>query len=230
MQAWEHHQQQNSAVVTDQAAGSSKLSQYSAPNAPDSSKAPSAVSGTGVMFGVIGRDVADELPYVLANIAGLAVHFKEAHVIFVENDSADNTRAVFTAWSDKFIGSSRNRTAKLLTFQPVSQGKKALKVLAQARNCYLDQLALPAYAGVDFLITVDTDMCFPWDMPGMLRVLNDLLPAAGRDWHALYANGACGWYASVVGNKTEEVPFNTPGELAGLQPLTRVLHCWPPGQ
>jgi hypothetical protein len=173
------------------------------------------------MFGVIGRDVAQELPYVLANIASLAVHFKEAHVIFVENDSADNTRAVFQAWSDKFVGSSHNRSAKLLTFQPASRGKKSLKVLAAARNRYLQQLALPEYDGVDFLIAVDTDMCFPWDVAGIVGVLNDLLPSAGRDWHALFANGACGWYASIAGNKTEEVPFNTPGETA----ITLMLTC-----
>jgi hypothetical protein len=165
------------------------------------------------LFGVIGRDVAQELTYVLANIAGLAVHFKQAHVIFVENDSVDDTRVVFQAWSDNFVGSRQKRSAKLLTFQAASHGKKSLRVLAAARNRYLEQLDLPEYDGVDFLIAVDTDMCFPWDVAGMVGVLNDLLPAAGRDWHALFANGACGWYASVAGNKTEEVPFNTPGEL-----------------
>jgi hypothetical protein len=61
-------------------------------------------------------------------------------------------------------------------------------VLAAARNRYLEQLDLPEYDGVDFLIAVDTDMCFPWDVAGMVGVLNDLLPAAGRDWHALFAN------------------------------------------
>jgi hypothetical protein len=102
------------------------------------------------MFGIIGRDVAQELPYVLANIASLAGHFKQSHVMFVENNSTDNTRAAFQAWGANFTAGSRSRSAKILDFQPASTDKKTLKVLAQARNRYIDQLALPEYAGVDF--------------------------------------------------------------------------------
>ncbi|KAF6252650.1 hypothetical protein COO60DRAFT_505510 [Scenedesmus sp. NREL 46B-D3] len=182
-----------------------------APNSMSSSHGHRTVGDTSVMFGMIGRDVADELPYVLANIARLASHFQEAHVMFVENNSHDNTRGVFQSWAENFTAGRSNRTAKLLNFKPSSTSKKALKVLAQARNSYLEQLALPHYAGVDYLIAVDTDMCFAWDVPNMVKTINDLLPVAGSGWHALFANGACGWYASGANNSVEEVPFYTPG-------------------
>jgi hypothetical protein len=166
-----------------------------------------------VMFRMIGRDVAEELPYVLANIGKLASYFKAAHVVLVENDSADGTCSVFTTWATAFTSSSsHNRAAKLLSFKPVTSGKKNLQVLAQARNVYLQELAKPEYAAVEYLIVVDTDMCFPWDVVNIIKVFNGLLPAAGREWHVLYANGVCGWYQKHIDGSSEEVPFSTPGE------------------
>lgn len=173
------------------------------------------VADTSVLFGMIGRDIAGELPYILANIARLAEHFKEAHVVFVENDSADDTRGVFHTWAAAFTsGSAHNRTVKVLGFTPSTAGHKNPKLLAQARNRYLEQLVQPEYVAVNFLIAVDTDMCFPWDVKNMLKVINALLPAAGEAWHALYANGACGWYKDFFGSNKEEVPFFTAGECA----------------
>jgi hypothetical protein len=178
-----------------------------------SSLAYRKVAQTSVMFGIIGRDVAHELPYVLANVARLAVNFKEAHIVLAENDSQDDTRGVFKAWGSGFTAGLSNRTTKLVSFQ-VSAGKKNLRLLAQARNRYLEQLSLPEYAGVDYLIAVDTDMiCWPWNVPNMVKVINNLLPAAGSEWHVLYANGACGWYKDPFGQGKEEVPSFTPGEL-----------------
>jgi hypothetical protein len=183
-------------------------------NKPDSSSiAHRTAAQASVMFGIIGRDVAHELPYALANIARLAVNFEEAHIVLVENDSNDDTRGVFKAWGAGFTAGHSNRTTKLVSFQ-VSAGKKDLRLLAQARNRYLEQLALPEYAGVDYLIAVDTDMCWPWDVPNMVKIINDLLPAAGSEWHVLYANGACGWYKDPFGKGKEEVPFFTPGKLS----------------
>jgi hypothetical protein len=57
-------------------------------------------------------------------------------------------------------------------------------------------------------------MCFPWDVANMVKIIKDLLPGAGSEWHAMFANGACGWYHNIT---QEEVPFNTPGEQAGPQ-------------
>ncbi|KAF6251796.1 hypothetical protein COO60DRAFT_583369 [Scenedesmus sp. NREL 46B-D3] len=170
------------------------------------------LAGTSVMFGAIGRDVANELPYVLANIARLASHFRSAHIVFVENNSQDDTRGVFKALGAAFTAGHSNRTAKLVSFESPS-AKKNLHLLAEARNKYLEQLSLPEYAEVDFLIVVDTDMCWPWDIRNMVQIVNDLLPAAGSEWHALYANGACGWERDPLGPGKERVPPFTPGSI-----------------
>jgi hypothetical protein len=56
-----------------------------------------ATEGTSVVIGLIGRDVGNELPYVLRNIERLqkAAQFKRTVVLLVENDSVDDTVSVF---------------------------------------------------------------------------------------------------------------------------------------
>jgi hypothetical protein len=208
-QQQQQHQQQQQGVQQQQlqAQGAAAISVRPV------ATTPKTAADSSVMFGMIGRNVAGELPYVLANIAALAVHFRSAHVLLVENDSTDDTQRVFNKWAASFtLDNSGNRTAKLLGFKPSSSGHKNLRVLAEARNQYLEQLARPEYAAVDFLIAVDTDMCFPWDVASMVKIVDGLLPSVGRDWHVLYANGACGWYKDLYGSAKEEVPANTPGK------------------
>jgi hypothetical protein len=136
------------------------------------------------MFALIGRDCGSELPYVLRNIGSLAVQFQQSHVVLVENDSADNTRTVFQSWGQGFTHGYNNRTARIITLEGQRAGKKDLTLLARARNAYIDQLNKPEYANVDFMIAVDTDMCFMWEVARMMGVINALLPAAGKAWHA----------------------------------------------
>jgi hypothetical protein len=201
-------------------------------NSGSGSKA-SRTQQINVLFGMIGRDIATELPYVLRNIESLAVHFKQAQVVLVENDSSDDTRAVFEAWGNAFQGP--NRTATLVTLPPGSRrGKKDISLLARARNAYIEQLGLPAHAEVDVLIAVDSDMCFKWDTVRMVRVINVLLPGLGSAWHVLYANGVCGWYRGLQTPKQEEVPPHTPGaapvycDLLALRDTLDVAHVMTP--
>jgi hypothetical protein len=206
-QSLQQQQQQQQKVQQWQVQGASAVGVSPIPNAPKTA------ADSRVMFGVIGRNVAGELPYVLANIAKLAAQFRSADIIFVENDSTDDTRRVFDNWAATFTADNpNNRTAKLLGFKPSSSVHKNLRVLAEARNQYLGQLVRPEYLGVDFLIAVDTDMCFSWDVASMVKIVDGLLPTVGRDWHVLFANGACGWYKDFYGSAKEEVPFNTPGK------------------
>jgi hypothetical protein len=57
-------------------------------------------------------------------------------------------------------------------------------------------------------------MCFPWDVEAMRAIINNLLPSFGREWHAMYANGVCGWWAdSPQGGRVAVAPW-TPGASA----------------
>jgi len=199
------------------------------PTPPRAAAASKGVHELFVVFGLTGRDVAGELPFVLRNIQRLGSQFAAAHVVFTENDSSDNSTAVFDAWAERFTfrarrraraldarrtrvamrvwhrrpdsaqapptgaGHNRHRSAHLLSFHS-GAGKKSLRLLAHARNLYLDYL--DTFRQADFLIAVDTDMCQPWNVPVFVDVLGALLPHVGSEWQVLYANGICGWWVA----------------------------------
>jgi hypothetical protein len=141
-----------------------------------------------VMFGLIGRDVANELPYVLSNIEHLSKLFLSSHVVFVENDSSDGTESVFDEWARQAVHPLSGKRHSV-PVSNVSRNRKNNKLLAEARNVYLQELQKPENRHISFLIAVDTDMCVPWDVDTMASVLSNLLPLSGTEWYALSANG-----------------------------------------
>jgi hypothetical protein len=154
-----------------------------------------------VVFAMIGRNVDRELPHVMKNIHALSKAFGTAkmassRVIFVENDSIDKS-------VDTFIGLARlyNLSFHVLSLQtnwPIKTGA----ALALARQLALDTV-INGYTA-DWLIIVDSDMCFPWSIPRITKILSNLVPFEQNvgvkhefEWTALFANGACGWYTST---------------------------------
>jgi hypothetical protein len=162
----------------------------------------------------MGRNVGAELPYVLANIGRLAARFQQAHVVFVENDSYDATRAVFGAWAANFTRGFSDRTARLVPLKLDNPSENRMTVLAKARNIYVDQLGLREYRQVSLLIAVDADMCHAWDVDRMVEVIDGLLPAMATEWHVLTANGVCGWYQQQPTGAEQEAPPYTAGSRA----------------
>lgn len=146
------------------------------------------MSQTSVMIALIGRDVATELPFVLRNIEALGRMFKQSHVVLVENDSRDATPSIFLKWAKKYNSSASNdtlTTAQLISFKSSLQ-KKEIRVLAAARNRYIEAFVAANTPKVmyDYLIAVDADMCFEWEVEKMSRAIEDLLPTSA------------GWFSS----------------------------------
>lgn len=98
--------------------------------------------------------MAHELPYVFKNTMRLASKFKRSHVIFVENDSGDNTVETFWSWANSTEVKRTFHTTNLISLPPGARGKKDLHVLAQTRNTYLDYLKSDDFKSVDFMIPV----------------------------------------------------------------------------
>jgi len=140
-----------------------------------------------VVFALIGRNAEDKLPHVLRNIERLSAHFRRAHTLLVENDSLDRTKRVFDDWAWD-AGGAR------ISFKARTRAPKAMTVLAHARNLYLRALLHPKYRAADLVVVVDTDMCHLWDVRAMAALIVKLAPGMGTQWHAVTANGACGWY------------------------------------
>ena len=167
--------------------------------------AVSAASELTILFVLIGRDVADELPYVLRNIERLhlAARLRRGHVLLIENDSTDSTAHVFTAWANA-SRQAANLTGEVRSFT-WNTGKKDLNILARARDVYLQAVRNQEYEWAELLVPIDTDMCYPWDVTAMAAVLHEL-SAHTAAWDAAFANGVCGWYLepanSTVGVET----------------------------
>lgn len=96
-------------------------------------------------------------------------------------------------------------------------GGRDLRLYARARNVYLQALT-ERYSDTDVLITVDADMCMPWDADKFEHVLNALLfPSSPLDAKpgvdAVYAYGACGWFSGPHRSAPKLPPY-TPGAFA----------------
>jgi hypothetical protein len=108
-------------------------------------------------------------------------------MVLVENDSKDRTVEVFLNWARNLTrnftgnitgitsrGSGHQRSmrlsAELIQFKVQDRTKKNLQTLAIARNHYLQLLEQPRHAEVDYLIAVDTDMCYPWEVARITKV------------------------------------------------------------
>ena len=99
--------------------------------------------------------MAHELPAVLANIERLSTAFKRAHVIMIENDSGDETIGVFKTWATTASAARPDLGALRAHSMPSGQGgKKNLRLLAKARNEYIELLQAPEFDDVDFIIPV----------------------------------------------------------------------------
>ena len=203
------------AVLTPAVHGASDRSPE--PTAP--ALAANAAPGLTILFALIGRDVASELPYVLRNIERLhlAAKLRRGHVLLVENDSTDSTVHVFTAWLNAIRGNA-GLTGEVRTFT-WNTGKKDLSILARARDVYLQAVRSQEYDWVELLVPIDTDMCYPWDVAAMAEVLEELSAHAAA-WDAAFANGVCGWYLE---------PANSTGGVETVRnsahPDVRPVYC-----
>lgn len=135
------------------------------------------------------RDCAPALSNNLPLLDRLCARFKSAHVIIVENDSKDDSKAVLRAWAadrshiklllDDF-GTKRVPDAHSTTYNP-NYSRHRIENLAVHRNRYLDQAAtLP---GFEYLMVVDIDL-HRIEIDGIAHAFGQRIP-----WDAQFANG-----------------------------------------
>jgi hypothetical protein len=144
---------------------------------------------SNVCICALARDCAPALANNLAFLDSLCARFNRAHVIIVENDSKDDTKAVLRAWgSDRAhvkllledFGTKRVPDAQSTTFNP-NYSRHRIENLTFHRNRYLEQAAtLP---GLEYLIVIDIDL-HRIEMDGVAHAFGQRIP-----WDAQFANG-----------------------------------------
>lgn len=201
--------------------------------------APTPAAGINILFALIGRDVATELPYVLRNIERLTLALRRrrvgtgkpllshSRVLLVENDSIDDTVAVMRRVGERMRKASNGVIDfEVRSLQHLRGNKKDFTALARARNEYLAVVRNESSPiSWDYLIAVDTDMCHPWNVTAHADALAALLPSAGQEWHALLANGICpgGWRRPNPSNASD--PEGVPAPVNSREADAFPIYC-----
>jgi hypothetical protein len=137
----------------------------------------------------LARDCARALSTNLPLLDKLCARFASAHVVIVENDSKDDSKAVLRSWArqrsgitlllDDF-GTQRVPDAWSTTHNP-NYSRFRVDNMAFHRNRYLDQAA--ALPDLDYLIVIDIDL-HRIDIDGIAHSFGQTIP-----WDAQFANG-----------------------------------------
>lgn len=135
---------------------------------------------SSVVFIGLARSIADVLPFSILRIKLIASAFADWHVVIVENDSTDNTRALLQAW--ELADPDRVRASCWDFGHEHLHGFESLRVerYAQYRNTgriLAQQLAPDA----DYVIVLDLDAWGGYSQSGVCNSLAWLnrIPTAG---------------------------------------------------
>ena len=103
------------------------------------------------VFAGCARNCAAHLGAVLQNVELMAGLFAESAFVFVENDSADATKAMLKAWCED------RANARVVDLDGMAQDCPIwTERLARARNAYLE-VATTAFGHYDYLFVLDMD-------------------------------------------------------------------------
>ncbi|MEM1111193.1 MAG: hypothetical protein AAGI11_04735 [Pseudomonadota bacterium] len=140
------------------------------------------MSESNVVFCLLGRDVAHALPALAGFIEGRGALFYAYRVIFVENDSVDDTPVLLRQWASQ-NDRVRHRIEKMgLPRWPQVPSTERSEQLASLRNRYLD--AIPELdMKPDFAVVMDADLDRGISPRGMTNSFGY------EDWDVMSSNG-----------------------------------------
>ena len=133
-------------------------------------------------FALCVRSTARTLPGVLNNLEALAGLYERCAFVFVEGDSADESKSLLKAWAAGRSDTTAIELDGLEARLPLRSER-----LAACRNAYIEVLKRPPLAAFDQLVVLDADEINqgPIDLEGFARA---------RDW--LAEQGAGGVFAN----------------------------------
>lgn len=140
------------------------------------------------VFAGLARNCAPTLPAVLANIEAMAGAFQDSAFLFLENDSADGTRALLERWC-----AGRPQAALLSPAGPEGWHPVRTIRLAALRNQVVETLRA-RYADYDVAVLMDCDEvnAAPKDIAAFARALEFLWADQARA--AVFANTLGAYY------------------------------------
>ena len=115
-----------------------------------------------VIFVGICRDNGGEIEIVLDYIKQTANYFLDYRIIIFENDSKDNTLKTLQDFQ------SKDPNLTIISKKFYVTKRPSIKFLADARNYYINEMKKRKYASFDYVIVVDMDMTYGWDMRSVI--------------------------------------------------------------
>ncbi len=159
------------------------------------------------------RNVSHAIPNTITHIEALGTYFADYAVIIYENNSTDNTSALFSEWAarnPKVSFHSENIPPEHL---PASRTEN----IARARNIILTLARDPKYSDFEYLIMADLDFRTPWPIQEILNTIN----TPDIEWDCVTANGVASKsnlnYWDLYALRNHQIPFGP--ELIGDQPF-----------
>lgn len=135
-----------------------------------------------VIFAGIGYNIENSIPQMIRNVECTGSYFDDYRVIIYENDSKDKTKQLLKNWERK------NNKVTIIT---EDIGKTSFdddsfrtKVLAAARNHYLEVMRNESWKSYDYVIIFDTDISTRWELDGIAHSFGYT-----NNWDVMCANG-----------------------------------------
>lgn len=126
------------------------------------------------------KNTADAVPNTINNIEALGSRFADYAVIIYENNSTDNTAALYAQWAQ------RNHRVEFISenLNPEQLSSHREVNIARGRNIVLSVAKNSLYHDFKYLIMVDLDFTTPWPIDEIANSIE--LPI---EWDCISANG-----------------------------------------
>ena len=148
----------------------------------------------------------DNIQNVLDHIKYTVDHFLDYRIIIFENDSEDDTLQILK----RFQAKDRKLSIISRTFKNIK--RPTTKFMAEARNFYLNEMKKHEYDSFDYVIVVDMDMKYGWDVRGIQHTFSK-----SKRWDVSCANGISdGYYEMYDKFALRKDADNRTDQLLGL--------------
>lgn len=142
----------------------------------------------------IGKNVAKASKNTIASIEALGKSFIDYKVIVYENNSTDQTKAIYGAWAKnnpKVIFISENLSQSQFKKNSSMKIIHRIEKIAYARNKVLEKIKEPQFSDFSYVIWADLDFLEPWSVDEIVATINH----PEKDFDAVFANGAYDLFA-----------------------------------
>lgn len=134
------------------------------------------------------KNVRKGFKVVFNSVNQLASNFADYRLVVYENNSKDQTKELYKSWTiidPKVVFLSEDLTEQFLqNYIPKTEDYR-IGYISRARNIVLKEINKKCYDDFDYVIMVDLDQFYPWDIENIIKTIED----PEQEWDAVFANG-----------------------------------------